>query len=240
MGLLDFLGRNKSSAKTVEKHARRAADKRAQAPDRWTSLQALAQMRTEEAVAGLLQRFAFRVDPSITDQEEKELALQGILGAGDVAIEPVRAYLSHAEAIAWPVRILGELGSEEVVVTALLELLEAMDTEYERDPQRKIDALGQLEARVDDRIREAVEPFLDDVNETVRFHAAAAILAQEDALESRDRLIELLATDEGTRVRASVLDAFIDKGWDLGDQAADVQPNLPHGYVLDGKAIRRR
>ena len=239
MGLLDFFGR-KSGAKALEKHAKRAADKRAQAPDRWNALQALADMKSADAVEALLQRFTFRVDPSITDQEEKELAFQGILLAGEVAIEPVRGYLTECDAIAWPVRILGELESEEAVVEALLEILSGMDTEYERDPQRKIDVLSQLEARQHPSIRDAVEPFLEDVNETVRFHAAGAILGQEDAAESRGRLIELLATDEGTRVRAHVLDAFIERDWDLGDRAADVQPNLPPGYILDGKAIRKR
>ena len=239
MGFLDFFGR-KSGAKALEKHAKRAADKRAQAPDRWQSLQALAEMKSAEGVEALLQRFSFRVDPSITDQEEKDLAFQGILEAGEIAVPPVRAFLERADKIAWPVRILGEIEGEEAVVGALLAVLGGMDTDYERDPQRKIDVLAQLEARRDPRTREAVEPFLEDVNETVRFHAAGAILAQEDAEASKPRLLELLATDEGTRVRASVLDAFIEKGWDLGDRAADIQPNLPPGYALDGKAVRRR
>jgi len=239
MGLLDFFGR-KSGNRALEKHAKRTADKRAQAPDRWGSIQALAEMKTADAVEALLQRFTFRVDPSITDQEEKELAFQGILTAGELAVPPVRAYLKEADAIAWPVRILDELEGEGAVVEALLGVLDEMGTEYERDPQRKIDVLAQLEARQDPRIIEAVTPFLEDVNETVRFHAAGAILAQEDAEASRGRLIELLATDEGTRVRASVLDAFIERGWDLGDRAKDVQPNLPPGYVLDGSAIRKR
>ena len=238
MGFLDFFGR-KPSAKSLEKHMKRAADRRAQATDRWTSLQTLSDSGTAEAVEGLLQRFTFRVDPSITDQEEKELAFQGILRSGEVGVPPVRAYLADAEAIAWPVRILDELQGKEAVVTALLDLLDGMDTEYERDPQRKIDALAQLEARPDARVAEAVEPFLEDVNETVRFHAAGALLAQEESEASRDRLISLLVKDEGTRVRASVLDAFIAKGWDLGDRAAEVKPNLPPGYVLDGKGVRK-
>ncbi len=239
MGLLDFFGR-KSGTKSLEKHAKRAGDKRAQAADRWGSLHALGEMKTAEAVEALLQRFTFRVDPSITDQEEKELAFQGILGSGEVAVAPVRSYLEEADAIAWPVRILDEIEGQAAVVDALIGLLAGMDTEYERDPQRKIDVLAQLEARPDARVAEAVTPFLEDVNETVRFHAAGALLAQEDAEASKDRLIELLATDEGTRVRASVLDAFIERGWDLGERAKDVQPNLPPGYVLDGTSIRKR
>ena len=134
MGFLDFFGR-KGSAKALDKHVKRAGDKRAQAPDRWTSLVALGDAGTVEAVEGLLQRFTFRVDPSITDQEEKDLAFQSILKAGDAAVPPVRAYLADADAIAWPVRLLDELQGTESVVAALLELLGEMDTEYERDPQ---------------------------------------------------------------------------------------------------------
>lgn len=33
----------------------------------------------------LLKRFTFYIEPSITDQEEKEVAFQGIVGAGGAA-----------------------------------------------------------------------------------------------------------------------------------------------------------
>ncbi len=235
MGLFDIFGGNK-----FDKHAKRAANKKAQAPDRWQSLQYLSDLKTPEAVEALLQRFAFRIDPSITDQSEKDLAMKGILAAGPEAIEPVRAFLRQSDAIAWPVRMLQQLVDSEQLVGDLLELLESMGTEYERDPQKKIDLIMQLEDHLDPRIRPALERFLQDANENVRFHAVSTILRQEDAAQARERLLDTLLVEEGVRVRVKILDGFLDHGWDLGDRAAEVQPQLPDGYVLDGQTVRKR
>ena len=91
MGFFDFLKKkedaNKGSTpppadKKVAGHAKVVADKRAQTYDRMESLQALADVRTAESAAALLKRFSFSIDPSITDQEEKDVAFEGIVAAG--------------------------------------------------------------------------------------------------------------------------------------------------------------
>ena len=63
-------------------------NRRAQAVDRWEAIQALARMQTPEAVEALLPRFTFYVDPSITDQEEKDAAFEGIVATGEAAVAP--------------------------------------------------------------------------------------------------------------------------------------------------------
>ena len=99
----------KGSPAALRKHAKRAANKRAQNPDRWESIQALAAMRSAEAVEALLQRFTIRVDPSIVDQEEKDAVFHGIVEAGEVAVEPVAAFMQGADSISWPLKILEKL-----------------------------------------------------------------------------------------------------------------------------------
>ena len=71
MGLFDFLTK-KNAQTAVQRLAVKAADKRGLAPDRWEALQALIKIDSEEAVEALLSRFTFYVDPTITDQEEKD------------------------------------------------------------------------------------------------------------------------------------------------------------------------
>ena len=177
MGLFDLF---KGGDGGLKKHAGRAANKRAQAQDRWQSLQALGAMKSPEAVEALLERFTYRVDPSITDQEEKELAMAGVVGAGDAAELPLRRFLAKSESVAWPVKMLEAIAGADTVVETLVGLLADMDTEYERDPQKKIDTLGQLEDRRDGRIVPAVLPFFEDMNEAARFHAVAAALVQDE------------------------------------------------------------
>ncbi len=230
----------RSGPAQLKKHAARVATKKSQNADRWHSLIALGEMKSPEAVSALLQRFTFRMDPSITDQEEKDLAMQGIVGSGEVAIEPIREFISETESIAWPLKMLQQLVRDEDVVTVLLEVLEDMHTEYERDPQKKVDALMQLEDYRDPRILPAISRFFEDVNETARFHAVATALLQDDADDAREALLDAFAKEEGVRVRVRILDGFIEKSWELGARLNDVQQNMPTGYVLDGTRVVKR
>lgn len=239
MGLLDMFSKKGPGA--IKKHAARVANKRAQNPDRWESIQILAGMRSREAVEALLGRFTFRMDPSITDQEEKDAAFRGVVAAGDEAVEPVRRFLHSAESISWPLKMLEQLRSAEDVVTELLALLDRMDTEYERDPEKKIQLMAYLEDRQDERIAPAVIPFLDDANETVRFHSAGALLAQENAERGKDDLLQALVREESVRVRARILDGFLAREWPIpDDRRDDVLPKLPGGYALDPQGLPRK
>ena len=162
----------------LKKHIDRVGNKRAQKHERWESIQALAADGSDEAIRALLVRFTIRVDPSITDGEEKNAAFHGIVQHGAAALEPVRDFLESSETLAWPLKILREIQSEEEVTAILLALLAKMHTDYERDPQKKIDLIASFEEQKDARIVEAVIRFLEDMNETVRFHAVGAIAAR--------------------------------------------------------------
>ena len=128
-------GKKKSSS--AAKFAEAAGSKRAQPYDRQEALTELGKMGTADAVEALLRRFTFSTDPSITDQEEKELAFQGILTAGREAIEPCRAYVAKAESISWPMRVMKETLDEDELVEELILWLSKWDTEYAKfiDPK---------------------------------------------------------------------------------------------------------
>ena len=228
---------DRAGSPAVRKHAERVANKRAQAVDRWEAIRALVAMRTEEAVEALLPRFTFYVEPSITDQEEKDLAFEGIIDAGKCAIGPVTEFLHGADSISWPVKMLDQLASPEEVTGILIGLLDEMDIEYERDPQRKIQVLSALEERVDGRILGAVPRFFEDANETVRFTAVGAVLAQPEADAAKGGLIDCLCEEESVRVRNRILRGFVDRGWDLSGRSEEVKPKLTSGFALDAKGV---
>src|SRR5258708_23911547 len=123
-------------------------------------------MGTPEAAAALLKRCTFLIDPSITDQEEKDAAFRGILRAGDDAIEPVRSFAAKAESLAWPMKILKELLPEEEYVEELLLWLSRWDTEYAKFIDPKVQLLVELEEHKHEHIVAALAPLLEDVNET--------------------------------------------------------------------------
>lgn len=241
MGLFDlFKGKPKGKdggekkSNPAAKYAEAAGSKRAQAYDRQEALQALAKMKTPEAAEAILRRFTFVIDPSITDQEEKEIALEGVLAAGKDAVEPVRAFAAKAESLAWPLKILKELLSEDELVDELLVWLSRWDTEYAKFIDPKLQILAALEDYRDPKIREAVTPFLEDVNEPARFHAVAALLAQREP-ESLDALLALLLDEESVRVRTKIADGLAALGWEVPDDKRDaVRKVLPHEFGIDG------
>ncbi len=237
MGLFDVF---KGGGGGLKKHVVRVANKRAQKHERWESIEVLAADGSDEAIRALLTRFTIRVDPSITDGEEKNLAFQGVVQHGDAALGPVREFLESSETLAWPLKILREIQSEEEVSTILLELLSKMDVEYERDPQKKIDVIASFEERKDPRVVEAVTRFLQDMNETVRFHAAGAILAQDEADAAQEALTEAFLAEESVRVRMRILDGFIERGWKLEAPQDEANKKLPTGYTRGKKGEVRK
>lgn len=245
MGFFGLFGKRKSA---LQKHAERVANKRAQAPDRWESIQELGKIATSEpsggvderadAVAALMERFTYYADPTITDGEEKDEAFRWVCEAGEHAIDPVRASLKRHESMSWGLKCLARLIDPARMIEEMLALLSEMDTEYERDPQRKIQLLGTLEQERDPAIAAAVAPFFLDVHEGARFQAVGTALAQDNAEDILPQLREGLAEDDSVRVKVKALDAFVEKGWSLGEQAGAIE--LPDGYELNPKGVPRK
>jgi hypothetical protein len=210
-------------------------EKRAQNYDRQEAIQALAELGTADASAVLLKRFTFHIDPSITDQEEKDSAFRGVLRAGKEAILPVRAFAERAESLAWPMKILKELVDEGEYVEELLRWLSRWDTDYSKFIDPKVQLLIALEEHRHPRIREEVERFLEDVNEPARFHASCTLLAQDDPAAAGP-LAKVLLEDESVRVRTKVAEGLAARAWPLpADQRPAVQKVLPSGFTLDAQ-----
>lgn len=219
MGLFDIFKKSASSpppatpaAKKVAGPAKIVADKRAQTYDRMEAIGTLAQLKTPEAAEALLKRFLFAIDPSITDQEEKEAAFQGVLGCGKDAVPFVRAFCAKAEVLTWPLRILRELLDDEEYTHTLLDLAKSFDIEYARNVEPKLQVIAALAEVPGDEVRETVERFLEDVNENVRFHAVQSTFAQ-GAQESLPALVRLLASEESVRIKNKVCEGVAAKRW---------------------------
>jgi hypothetical protein len=243
MGFLGLFGSKKSA---LEKHSERVANKRAQAPDRWEAIQGLGKIACEgpeeersKAVDALLERFTFYADPTITDGDEKDEAFRWILEAGaDAALPAIRRAMRRHESLSWPLKCLEALTSDEDATSEMLELLSAMGTEYQRDPQRKLQLLGTLEQRRHPTIAAAVSGFFEDVNETARFHAAGAALAQEDITGVHGALIAMLRSEESVRVKTRVLEGFSARKLSLGSEKD--RPALSEGWSVDSSGVPRR
>jgi hypothetical protein len=249
MGLFDlFKGKSKDSAppaaggdKNVARFARAAGDKHAQNYDRMEALEALARIPTSESAAAMLRRFTFHIDPSITDQEEKEVAFRGILACGEESIGPIRAFCRKADSLSWPLKVLKELLPPERYGEELVKLLEPFDTEYVRNVEPKVQLLSELEHTKSPAAREAAEKFLEDVNESIRFVAVNATFAQDDPA-SVEPLVRVLLAEESMRVKNKISEGLASRGWAVPEALRDeTAKSLPREYVLkgDGTVARR-
>jgi hypothetical protein len=241
MGLFDFLrGRNAGGADPLQKHAERVLDKRAMSPDRFASIEYLCNVATDEAWRALLPRFNFNVDPSITDREEKQFILEHI-SESETAIEPAKEFLRKAQAVNWPIKILRALLTPELFAAELIDVLSGEETAYQKNAERKIQAIIALEDCPDPRVPDAVAPFLDDVSEDTRFHAVRTLLAQDDS-KSAAGIFALLVRDDSMRIRTNVAEGLAEKGWacpdDLREKVIPVLPRIPSGpFTLDPAGV---
>lgn len=252
MGLFDFLSKKKqgdagaeppapkrASSKDMNRLGKLAGDKMAQNYDRQEAIEELGKMRNADAAAALLRRFSFTMEPSITDQEEKEAAAEGVVAAGEAAIEPIRRYCARAESLTWPLKVLRRVVGDAQMEKELLELLAEFDTEYLRNPEPKIQLLSVLEEHPSEEVRTGVEPFLTDVNETVRFHAVVTTFAMNDE-RSVGPLIEALEQEESLRIRNRIAAGVSEKKWVIPSELAEkCRSALPEGFSFDGQHIRQ-
>lgn len=250
MGLFDLFktkskgstsGGERKSASAAAKYAEAAGSKRAQAYDRQEAIAELCKLKTADAAEALLKRFTFATDPSITDQEEKDAAFEGIVAAGKEAIEPVRAFAAKAESLSWPMRILKALMTDDELVEELVVWLSRWNTDYAKFIDPKLQILAALEDYVHPQIRPAVEPFLQDFNEPARFHAVVATLAQREP-EAIPALVAAFLEEESLRVRTRWADGFVVLGWEIPEDQRDaVRKALPPQFGVNGAgAVTKR
>ncbi len=247
MGLFDFLSGKKSqesspkkpSPREFNRYARLVAEKMSQNYDRQEAIDVLAAQGTAESAAALLKRFSWTMEPSITDQEEKQAAAQGIVAAGDEALEPLRAYALRAESLTWPLKVLRQIVSEESIVDELLGLLDEFDTEYVRNIEPKRQLLAILEEYPCAEVRQGVEPFLTDISEPIRFAAVTTTFATDDAA-CVPALAEALAEEESLRVRNRIAHGLAERGWKIPEDLRELfGDSLPPDFRLQGDVIRR-
>lgn len=253
MGIFDFLRKGKSNPpparspgppvdKKIAALGKVAGDKRAQTYDRLEAIQALAEMKSPEAAAALLKRFTFSIDPSITDQEEKDLAFSGIVAAGKDVVPAVTEFCMKAEVLTLPLKVLRAVLPDDEYEAELLDLLDRFDTEYARNVEPKIQIIIALEEIVSDDVRVGVERFLEDVNETVRFHAVQTLFAQRGQ-ESAEAMVKMLATEESVRVKNKVAEGMMHHAWSIPDELRDTAREALRdagGYTVgpDGKIAK--
>src|SRR3989449_2569999 len=242
MGLLDMLGRGGPDAK-VRRLQKKASQKFGPAENRQGAIEELGGLKTEAALDALLTRYTFRVDPGITDDDEKARVLALISQAGEVALGPGKRFIATRDEISWPLRALDALLPEAEGVKFLVEVAKKIGGEYSRVPGKKGLLLHPLSAHKALEIAPAVLPFLDDMDDEVQIAAAEVIVKQQEPAGREPVIQHFLKAHEGSnaRVREALAGLLADSGWDVKGYTPKVEAALPQGYKLDsrGKLARK-
>jgi hypothetical protein len=251
MGIFDFITGGKGE-KSLDKHMARAKNKDAQSVDRFASLETLAVAGSDpaqkaqqgKAALGLLGRFTMRYDKTIEDEQEKEYCFDQLRRMGVAILPSIEEHLRSADSIAWGLRLLGEVASAEEMWPVLERLCAENDNNYTRDPSKKTQLLHFLGEQKDPRCGHALIPYLEDVDEGVRFTTVEGLL-EHKLEESRAPLLVLLTNDreESRRIKRRIAEGLAELGWDTreGGGAVDklIADLLPGSRIDNHGRVRR-
>jgi HEAT repeat protein len=234
MALFGLFGK-KDDAAEVKKQITKATAKFGPPENRQGALTRLNEIRSPEAFAGMLQRFTVRVEPGITDDEEKQYVYECLVGAGSAAVDPIKAFIEKSEQPTWALKALDQLVPQAAVVDTILSALEREGAEYTRDPEKKVTLLRHLEPIEDERIAPRVVPYLGDMSEDVRV-SAVAVLAARAQESTREPMIQALIqaqAESSERLKRAIAEALVKTGFSVKGQTPAVQAALPTGYTID-------
>ena len=203
-------------SKKNERAAATIKNKKAIREDRLAALEFMKTLDDASvAVPALLQRFNFSLENGITDVREKELAHAAIINHGKAALPFIQQQLSQSDYIAWPIKLMLELGEESQLVDSLKNSLNFGDISFDQAAvDKNYDVLCYLRDYQLGEFADQIAHFLKDPDERVRFAAVEVLIEQENAVIPG--LLESFIGDESAenrRIRQSVIEAFISKKW---------------------------
>ena len=242
MGILDFIGIGGGEEGKVRRLQKKAMEKFGPPENRQGAIEELGELHTEAAIDALLMRYTIRVDPGITDDEEKARVMALIIQTGATALPPVKRFILGRDEISWPLRALSELLPEAEVVKFLVEVAHKVGSEYSRVPEKKVLILHALLAHKAPEITPAVLPFLEDMDDEVQIAAAEVIARQQEAAGREPLIQHFLKAHEtsNARVREALAGILAETPWDVKGYTPKVEAALPPAYKLDSKGKVQR
>lgn len=234
MALFGLFG-SKDPAVVIKRLQTKATQKFGPTENRTKALDDLREIGTEAAFTAMLQRFTVNVEPSITDQKEKQFVFEVFVDAGEQAIKPVKEFILKSQHPTWALKILEQLVPTDEVVETILDALDREGPDYTRDPEKKITLVRHLQHFEDERIAPRLVPFLADVSEDVCV-AAIGIVSKDPNEVVQEPLVQtLLRANEisSERLRLAAAQALQTTALSVKGHTPAVTAALPPGFSVD-------
>lgn len=238
MGLFGF---GKKTSK-VDKLVKKLTNAYIQTHDRVRVMEQLAEMGSDDAISGLLQRFTYRTEQSIVDEDEKETAYRMLVEAGMYAQPAIERFIKKNDAVYWPLRALKEIVGLDETVDVLMRTLDGASSPEDRVNEHRTQLVSNLRDFPHARVEAKLTELSDDHDEEVRIMAVDGLLTYgpDSALPAAAR--RLLDPEESARVKSVILETLVEKNWSLGPwrKQLDEADSLPRPYRIghDGRIVR--
>ena len=224
MGLADYFSKEGRQARSLQKMIQRASDKHAQSPDRFRALELLRDDGSADAVLGLLRRFSFVYDKTIEDEQEKEWVYHELVGMGTRILPPLRKYMRESDTLGWALKVLEQVAKGDDFRETLRQLCEQNDNNYVRDPGKKTQLVHFMGEHRDPAIAVLLLPYLEDIDEGVRFKTVEALLhqGQQEVVGAPLTRLLLNKAEESRRIKIRIIEGIADAGLTVSDKSAVV------------------
>jgi len=247
VGLKDLFSSAGRSKNRLDKSMRGAVNPYGQSADRYYAMQTLLDIGTLPALIGLMKRFTINASKSIEDEEEKSWVYNRLIGLDKaLVLAAAKEFCLGADNIAWVLRIVEELADQQQEWDILDALLAQHPPGYERDPAKKMQLLGHLADIDDPRVEQILARYLDDPDESVRFHVVEALLGNAEPGQPDPRVLEPLVArlghkdEDSLRLRARILTGLARLKWDVSAYKDRITPHLGSEHTLEGGRIKER
>lgn len=245
MGLRDlFRGKGKTSPQSrIDKLIRKVENRYGQSIERYSAMEQLLEIGSETALIGLLRRFNIAASKSIEDEEEKSWIFRKLSELKpEIVLPAIKRFCLAHENIAWPLRIVEDIASEEQEWDILHALLAQHPPGYERDPAKKMQLLTRVAEMNSPQVPDLLAPYLNDNDEGIRFFCVEKLLEIADPKSLQPLVERLIAPQEDSlRLRNAILDGIARLNWDVSAYHEQITASLGQAYApAAGQILQKR
>jgi hypothetical protein len=228
-----------SKEKALEKTIAKATNKLSQQVDRWAALERLKEDGSEDALLGLCKRFGITSTKGVEDETEKNWVVDTLVGFGPRALAPLVRYMTKAEQLAFPLKVLERIAERDKVLEVADSLFASEPPGYVRMPERRIDLIrwfSEWKPATDDEIVSRLSPYVGDFDENSRFAAIDGMSGRDPAKIAPPLIAALIRPEEESgRIKRTIVEVLEKSKAPLGDQADAVAAVLTGPLADDFK-----
>ena len=235
-------GDDGGSNSKIDKLVKKLLNAHSQTSQRQVALTQLAEIGGPEALYGILQRYTYRTDGSIVDEDEKAQVYNIIIDAGEASLGPLERFIEQHDAVYWPLKALRDLAGLDRAVEVLIRVLDKAEGVDVRVNEQKVQLVSNLRDFEHPAIRERLEGLCSDLNEDVRIMAVDGLATYGPEAALSVMMERILDPDESARVKTIIYEQLVESGWSVAPWRGQLMEEdvLPPHYQVSTRGKLER